>query len=42
MEMHVSKRDAGGYSDIHIKLLTMLFQVLQDFFHRFNKIVWKI
>lgn len=38
--MHVSKWDTCCYSNLRVELLTMLFQVLKDFFHRLTNPSW--
>ena len=35
MEAHFSKWDTCSFSDLSVETLTMHFQVLQNFFHRF-------
>jgi len=35
MEAHFSKWDTCSFSDLSVETLTMHFEVLQNFFHRF-------
>ena len=38
METHLRQRDACCYGNLRVELLTMIFQILQNFFHSLDRL----